>query len=92
MGRINIEKHFGDTVRGLRKKLGITQEELFKRAGLHRSYISDLERGARNISLKSVERLADALGTSVSGLFFGFHDHPQVHIRLEHSMKERLRL
>jgi CheY-like chemotaxis protein len=49
--------------------LGISQEELASRAGLHRTYISDLERGARNPSVESVERLARALQISVARLF-----------------------
>ena len=45
------------------------QEELARRAGFHRSYISDIERGARNVSIKSIEKLADALGVSMFTLF-----------------------
>ena len=51
-----------------REKLGISQEELAHRAGLHRTYISDIERGARNPSLKTLSRLADALELSTSDL------------------------
>lgn len=50
-----------DAVRKRRIALGISQEELSKRCGLHRTYISDVERGARNMSLKSFQRLAEAL-------------------------------
>src|SRR5437762_6059329 len=48
---------------------GISQEELAERAGLHRTYVSDVERGARNPSIGSVEKLAKALKLSVAGLF-----------------------
>lgn len=51
-----------------REMLGISQEELASRAGLHRTYISDIERGARNPSLKTLSRLADALELSTSDL------------------------
>jgi transcriptional regulator with XRE-family HTH domain len=51
-----------------REQLGISQEELAHRAGLHRTYISDIERGARNPSLKTLSRLADALEMSTSDL------------------------
>ena len=51
-----------------RELLGISQEELAHRAGLHRTYISDIERGARNPSLKTLSRLADALEISTSDL------------------------
>jgi CheY-like chemotaxis protein len=49
--------------------LGISQEELGGRAGLHRTYICDIERGARNVSLESIEKLARALEISVARLF-----------------------
>lgn len=49
--------------------MGISQEELAERAMLHRTYISDVERGARNVSLLSIERLAQALGTSLPAIF-----------------------
>jgi transcriptional regulator with XRE-family HTH domain len=51
-----------------REQLSFTQEELAHRAGLHRTYISDIERGARNLSVKSLIRLAVALEMSVSGM------------------------
>lgn len=51
-----------------REMLGISQEELAHRAGLHRTYISDIERGARNPSLKTLTRLADALELATSDL------------------------
>lgn len=51
-----------------REELGISQEELAHRAGLHRTYISDIEHGARNPSLKTLSRLADALELTASGL------------------------
>lgn len=51
-----------------REELGISQEELAHRAGLHRTYISDIERGARNPSLKTLSRLADALELCTSEL------------------------
>ena len=56
------------SVHDRREKLGISQEELASRAGLHRTYISDIERGARNPSLKTLSRLADALELSTSDL------------------------
>jgi ribosome-binding protein aMBF1 (putative translation factor) len=56
------------TVHERREVLGISQEELAHRAGLHRTYISDIERGARNPSLKTLSRLADALEISTSDL------------------------
>lgn len=65
----NVKKQFGAAVRLRRNHLGISQEELAGRAGLHRTYISDVERGARNVSLESIHRLADALAIPASVLF-----------------------
>jgi transcriptional regulator with XRE-family HTH domain len=49
--------------------LGLSQEALAERAALHRTYISDIERGARNVSLLSIERLARGLEVSIAMLF-----------------------
>lgn len=51
-----------------RTELGLSQQELAARSGLHRAYISDLERGARNISLINTYKLALALELSPSRL------------------------
>jgi transcriptional regulator with XRE-family HTH domain len=51
-----------------REALEISQEELAHRAGLHRTYISDIERGARNPSLKTLSRLAEGLEVTTSQL------------------------
>jgi len=73
MGRNEIKKFFGAAVRQRRGRLGISQEELAGRAGLHRTYISDVERGARNVSLESIHRLAGALDMPMSQLFSWHH-------------------
>lgn len=52
-----------------RLRLHITQEELSFRSGLHRNYISDTERGARNISLRSLQKIAFGLGIDITELF-----------------------
>jgi transcriptional regulator with XRE-family HTH domain len=44
---------------------------LGEEAGLHRTYIADIERGARNLSIKSIARIAKALGVSISDLCHG---------------------
>lgn len=59
----------GNAIKSRRSALGISQEELAARAGLHRTYVSDLERGARNPSLESVQKLAGALELSLPSLF-----------------------
>jgi CheY-like chemotaxis protein len=69
MATINLKTLLGTAIKSGRSQLGISQEELAYRAGLHRTYISDLERGARNPSIESVEKLARALQISVATLF-----------------------
>ena len=58
----------GEVLQERRNKLSLSQNELAKASDFHRSYISDVERGYRNISLKNLSRLAIALQTSVSHL------------------------
>jgi len=65
----SIEKIFGERVRLLRKMKNISQEELAFRSYLHRNYISDVERGTRNVSLKAIEKIASGLGVSIDVLF-----------------------
>ena len=55
-------------IRERRVNLGVSQEELGNRADLHRTYISDIEAGRRNLSLRSLFRIASGLGLSVSDL------------------------
>lgn len=69
MQEIDAKKAFGTSVKAWRKQLGFSQEELAERADLHRTYVSDVERGARNLSLESMTRLAQALRISVAALF-----------------------
>lgn len=63
-----ILQRFGNTVRTFRKQLGISQEQLAERAGLHRTYIGSIERGEQNISLLNIEKVANALGISIATL------------------------
>lgn len=64
-----IEIQFGNRVRALRITACLSQEELGDVAELHRNYISDVERGRRNISLKNIEKLANALEVEIKELF-----------------------
>ncbi len=65
----DIRERFGDAVRARREELGLTQEDLAEKAGIHRTYLSDVERGSRNLSLVNVERLAVALSLKIWELF-----------------------
>ncbi|MBQ9730625.1 MAG: helix-turn-helix transcriptional regulator [Bacilli bacterium] len=65
---MNIEKKFGERVKELRKSLNISQEELAFRAGLHKNYVSDVECGRRNVSLRAIEQFAFGLGVSLKDL------------------------
>ena len=60
---------FGSRVRELRRARGLSQEELADRAGLHRTYLSGIERGQRNPSLKNIAAIAETLGLGLSALF-----------------------
>jgi len=59
----------GTVLKKRRHDLGLSQEQLAGRAGLHRTYITDLERGSRNPSLDTMQKLARALEVPLSGLF-----------------------
>jgi CheY-like chemotaxis protein len=69
MATADLKALLGAAIKAERSALGISQEELAYRADLHRTYISDVERGARNPSIESIEKLARALQISVSMLF-----------------------
>jgi len=59
---------FGKKLRETRLRAGISQEALADAAGLHRTYVSSIERGERNVSLLNIERLAKALRVSMADL------------------------
>ena len=63
-----VNQAFGSAVRRFRVSQGLTQEALAERAELHRTYISDIERGARNVSLVNIARIARALSISLADL------------------------
>ncbi|MFC0273561.1 helix-turn-helix domain-containing protein [Metabacillus herbersteinensis] len=63
-----MKKQFGLKVRHYRMIRNISQEELGDITGLHRTYISDVERGQRNLSLENIYALAKALGVRMGSL------------------------
>ena len=65
----DIRARFGSAVRDRREALRLTQEELAERAGIHRTYLSDVERGTRNLGLLNIEKVASGLSLKISELF-----------------------
>ena len=66
---MDIIKVFGTNLRTYRNKLGVSQEKFAEMCGLHRTYISDVERFKRSIALENVQKIADALGVETYMLF-----------------------
>ena len=64
-----ICKKFGHNVKKYRLAVGLSQEQLAEISGLHRTYISLVERGGRSISLNNIEKIANALGIEIHQLF-----------------------
>jgi transcriptional regulator with XRE-family HTH domain len=64
----DIRSRLARNLRLLRREKGWSQEALAHEADLHRTYVSDLERGARNPSLAAIDKLARALGVSAGRL------------------------
>src|SRR5262249_40380241 len=62
-------ERFGDAGRARREELRMSQEQLAEKAKLHRTYVSDIERGVRNPSLVAIEAVAAGLSTPISELF-----------------------
>ena len=71
---MDILKVFSENVRRYRKNLGFSQEEFAEKCGLHRTYISAVERQRRSISLNNIEKIADALGVDAYLLFIDGDD------------------
>jgi two-component system response regulator len=74
MAKSQITSRFGASVRNLRHRMGISQEELAERADLHRTYITGIEGGVRNVTLRSIEKLAGALQVSTETLLLHADD------------------
>lgn len=68
---MNPQEQFAINLRAARLKVGLSQEELGDAAGLHRTAIGFLERAERDPQLKTIVRLADALGVTASELMVG---------------------
>ena len=64
----DILKRFGARVRELRLEKGLSQEKFAAKCGLDRTYLGSVERGERNIALRNIEKIAKALGSTISDL------------------------
>lgn len=85
---VEFKQVVGDQIRKIRKLRGMTQELLAEQSGLSYSYISDVERGTRNISLESLGKIISALGIQPAQLFEDADKHAmhpdgdEIHIKL----------
>ena len=74
----NILIQLGGRIRDVRKGLGISQEELAHLSGMHRTYVSSVERGERNISVLNLLSLAGVLGVDAGDLVTGLTRAPRI--------------
>ena len=68
---MKIEEQLGMRIKYLRKRKGLSQEDLALEADINKNYLSDLERGTRNPTLKVLEKISIALGITISELTKG---------------------
>jgi len=59
-----LNKKLGERLKEIRQKKGLSQGDIARTLGVHRSYISGIERGVRNPTVKNVEKIAAALGVN----------------------------
>lgn len=71
----DVIEAFGKAVRTLREHAGLSQEELGFRCGLDRTYISGIERGTRNPTLKVIHQIARGLEVALSDFFKRAEEH-----------------
>ena len=64
----DLQKAVGRNLRAYRMERGLSQEAFAEVLGVHRTYMGGVERGERNLTLKSVERMAEKLGMEARGL------------------------
>jgi len=69
-----LRSNFGKRLKELRKARGLTQENLAEKTGFEPSYLSDIERGSRNITIDNIEKIAKGFGVDAYKLFFFHHN------------------
>lgn len=67
----SARKTFAKNLRTARLDLNVSQEGLAEKAGLHRNYVGSVERGERNVAIDNMEKLAEAVGKTISELLDG---------------------
>jgi len=90
MDNLTARKRLAENLRVLRLLRGWSQEALAEAAHLDRSYVSGIERAARNVGLDKLERLAGAFGLTVSELLQSLDAHAigeRLLAKVRHSMK-----
>ena len=65
----DIRKLYGERLKAFRKKKGLSQADLGFKSSLHRTYISEVERGRRNISILNIAKIAKALDSNIKEFF-----------------------
>jgi transcriptional regulator with XRE-family HTH domain len=71
----NIKEAYGNALREIRIKSGLSQEELAEIADLHRTYISDSERGIRNVSLVNIYKICQSFEIDLSCFFLKVEEY-----------------
>ena len=74
MGNTALAQLFGIAVRRMRSEAGLSQEEFAVRCHLHRTYIGSIERGEKNVTLETAQKLAKALGVNLSEIIREIED------------------
>ncbi len=72
--RSAVQRRLGQAVRAVRARQGLTQEQVSAAAGLHPTYVSDIERGARNPSWEALTRLAAGMGVTIGDIARAYDD------------------
>lgn len=65
---VDVRQRLAKNLRRLRQAKGVSQEAFADEAGIHRTYVSDLERGSRNPTITVIEKIARALGVPIGEL------------------------
>lgn len=81
----DIAKILGQRIRNYRTEKGLSQEKLAELSGCHHTYVGQLERGEKNATIESIEKIASALKVSLSSMFekIGGEDEEKGRIPLE---------